>query len=74
MDLYNRLSTKPATTNYLYNIALKKKILYVETPKVACTQIKRMLQRLEAGPSEILPKNIHDKERIWQPSHILDAS
>lgn len=72
MDLYNRLSTKPATTNYLYNIALKKKILYVETPKVACTQIKRMLQRLEAGPSEILPKNIHDKEQspLASPSNL----
>ena len=46
--------------DYLCNIGLKRGFLYVETPKVACSTIKRTLQGLEAGPSQLLA-GVHDK-------------
>lgn len=75
MNLYSRLSTKPITTNYLYNISMSRKVLYVETPKVACTQIKRMLQRLEAGSSGGVPQNVHDRNEspLFSPKHSEDT-
>ena len=44
-DLLARVA--PEQLNYLVNISLQRSYIYVETPKVACSSIKVMLQRLE---------------------------
>lgn len=57
---------KPQLPNYLCNWSEKHKFVYVETPKVACTTIKRVLQRAEAnGDSTKVPANVH--ERVNSP-------
>lgn len=48
--------------NYLVNFSQKFGYVYVETPKVACTSIKRLLQLVEAGGDEsALPADVHDR-------------
>jgi len=46
--------------DYLCNIGLKRGFLYVETPKVACSTIKRTLQEIEAGTVD-RATGVHDK-------------
>ncbi len=51
-----------AQINYLVNCSKKHKFVYVETPKVACSTIKRVLQLIEVdGDQSRLPKNVHDR-------------
>jgi len=51
------------TSNYLINISNKNKIIYFETPKVACSTIKRTLQTLEVDDISLLSKDVHDKSK-----------
>lgn len=53
---------KPGTANYLINVSERYGLVYVETPKVGCTTIKRFLQEIEAEPGADLPGNVHDKK------------
>ena len=49
-------------TNYLCHWSEKHKYIYVETPKVACTTVKRVLQAAEKGILEAPKKyNVHDR-------------
>jgi len=51
------------TTNYLINISNKYQYVYFETPKVACSTIKKTLQKLEIDDSDqTLSDNVHDKK------------
>jgi hypothetical protein len=51
-------SIRPERADYLVNFSTRHKFLYVETPKVACSTIKRMLQKLEGET----PENVHDRD------------
>jgi hypothetical protein len=47
---------------YLINWAVKQRLIYVETPKVGCTLIKRVMQFAECGFDEdALPEDVHDR-------------
>lgn len=49
--------------NYLINASQKHRYIYVETPKAACTTIKRVLQRAEVdGDASRLGDNVHDRD------------
>ena len=49
--------------NYLINCSKKHKFVFVETPKVACSTIKRVLQFIEVdGDKSKLPKDVHDRK------------
>lgn len=48
-DIERKLNQAFQTTNYLTHISHKKKYMYVETPKVACTGVKHVLQCAEVG-------------------------
>ncbi|NRG18540.1 sulfotransferase family 2 domain-containing protein [Rhizobiales bacterium] len=59
--------------NYLANISASKNILYMETPKVCCSTIKKYLQIIETnGDYSLLPDNVHDKVNspLKSPSEI----
>jgi len=48
--------------NYLINCSKKHKFVYVETPKVACSTIKRVLQLIEVdGDESKLSTQVHDR-------------
>jgi len=47
--------------DYLCNIGKAHSFLYFETPKVACSSIKRTLQLLELGNLGTPPDSVHDK-------------
>ncbi|HMN13778.1 MAG TPA: sulfotransferase family protein [Bellilinea sp.] len=61
-DIFNQ---PPQITHYLCNWSKKYKYVYVETPKVACTTIKRVLQQAESGGAMTYddPSFIHERER-----------
>ena len=49
--------------NYLVNCSKKHKFVYVETPKVACSTIKRVLQLIEVdGDATRLSKQVHNRQ------------
>lgn len=51
-----------ATADYLTHISDARRFVYVETPKVACTTIKRALQIIENnGSTAGLSDNVHDR-------------
>src|SRR5688572_11911209 len=52
---------RPERLNYLVNISLKLRYLYVEVPKVACSSIKRTLQQLE-DENRSPPEDVHDRD------------
>lgn len=54
---------KLGTANYLINVSNKNKFIYFETPKVACSTIKRSLQSLEIGSEATLADDVHDKSK-----------
>lgn len=61
-ELVRAFQLWPVRANYLINISETFKCAYFETPKVACSTIKRMLQQAEvdrAGGQ--LVKDVHDK-------------
>jgi len=64
-----------ALTNYLCHVSKKNKFLYVETPKVACTSVKRVLQEAELGESIKYenPGDVHNRELspLMRPSDEL---
>jgi hypothetical protein len=47
--------------DYLCNIGKQHAFMYFETPKVACSSIKRTLQQLELGSHGAPAGNVHDK-------------
>jgi Sulfotransferase family len=49
--------------DYLCNIGMARAFLYYETPKVACSSIKRTLQSLEQTGEIGPPDDVHDKAR-----------
>ncbi|MEM6408711.1 MAG: sulfotransferase family protein [Pseudomonadota bacterium] len=62
--------------DYLVNWSPKHRFIYVETPKVACTTVKRVLQRAEVeGDTARLPDNVHDRASspLKKPSEDLDG-
>lgn len=51
-------------SNYLVNISERHKFVYVETPKVACSSIKKALQLIEVdGDTTKIPDDVHDRDR-----------
>lgn len=52
-------------TNYLCHWSMKNRFVYVETPKAACTTIKRVLQQAEVGGGMTYekPGDVHLRER-----------
>ncbi len=53
---------KPEQSEYLVNCLNRYKVVYVETPKVACSTIKRVLQLLETdGDESKIPESVHDR-------------
>jgi hypothetical protein len=69
---------------YSINVSLKYKYVYVENPKVACSHIKRCLQRMELRDPEAFIKNVHDRTesplirvdqlRVDQLLHIFNSN
>jgi hypothetical protein len=63
-------------TNYLCNWSRKQRYVYVETPKVACTTVKRILQLAEVdGAIEFKkPGDVHNRELspLLRPSDDID--
>ena len=54
---------KAIHANYLINCSMRHKFIYVETPKVACSTIKRALQLIELdGDLTKLPRAVHDRK------------
>ena len=63
MDITDLFPVDPAHINYLINWSIRNKIIYVETPKVGCTSIKRILQYSEVNCDEsALPIDVHERE------------
>ncbi|ULO01691.1 sulfotransferase family protein [Campylobacter sp. RM5004] len=58
-ELQSKFNISYFTMNYLLNISSKYKYIYFETPKVACSTIKRTLQELEDIHN--VPRSPHDK-------------
>lgn len=59
---------------YLVNWAVEQRLIYVETPKVGCTLIKRVVQFAECGFDEnLLPDDVHDRRTspLLSPKHNL---
>lgn len=54
----------PSVTDYICNWSIKHHFVYVETPKVACTSIKRILQQAEIGRTLMFedPSDVHSRE------------
>lgn len=76
MDPFNAFNSHRSTVNYLTHFSKKWKFLYVETPKVACSAIKRTLQLLELDGNEtVLPQNVHDRRQspLLLPKHDVDG-
>jgi hypothetical protein len=61
----------PGDANYRINWSRKLRIIYVETPKVGCTLIKRTLQYCELDrDASRLPEDVHDRDQspLLRPS------
>jgi hypothetical protein len=59
---------------YLVNWAVTQRMIYVETPKVGCTLIKRVMQFAECRFDEgALPEDVHDRRTspLRSPKHDL---
>ena len=53
----------PGLAQYLVHVSPQHKYVYIETPKVACSTIKRTLQLVEVGGDRArLSANVHDRE------------
>ena len=63
-------SIRPERAAYLVHFSVKHRFLYVETPKVACSTIKRMLQRIVG----IAPQDVHDRSQSPLCSPLTDAA
>ncbi|MCU4652177.1 sulfotransferase family protein [Roseibacterium sp. SDUM158016] len=50
-------------TNYICHWSRTRNYVYVETPKVACTTVKRVLQAAELGRADhpLMPADVHDR-------------
>jgi hypothetical protein len=61
----NLFAQPEALTNYICHWSRIHGYVFVETPKVACTTIKRVLQAAELGPGRIAerPADVHDRGR-----------
>lgn len=62
-ELEERFGYSGAEVNYLCNIGKKRHFLYYETPKVACSTVKRTLHLLEADTPEKVPSDVHGEAR-----------
>lgn len=50
--------------NYLINVDDTRRIVYFETPKVACTSIKKyMIDQVSGSDVKMVPSHVHDRER-----------
>jgi len=60
--------------DYNIHISLKNRLLYVETPKVACSTIKLTLAKLELEEEEYFREDIHDRylSPLIRPSQVGD--
>lgn len=59
----NTYKIKEKRINYLCNISIKHKFLYMETPKVGCSSVKKNLQILENSGVDNQFPNVHDKSQ-----------
>lgn len=60
----NILKIADSDVNYVVNFSKKFRYIYVETPKVACSTIKRSLQIAEAaGDTSRIPEDVHHRAR-----------
>lgn len=61
-----------ALTHYICHWSISRGFVYVETPKVACTTIKRVLQAAELGPDRRAdpPRDVHafDQSPLLSPA------
>lgn len=67
----------PATFDYSINISLKYNYLYTETPKVACSTVKSILQKMELKDPDFHREDfedIHDRQfsPLLKPSQVGD--
>ena len=63
-DLSQLLNVSEGIANYLINFSTRHSYIYVETPKVACSTIKSILQLAEVGgDSSRLCDDVHDRAR-----------
>lgn len=52
---------EPHRLNYLAHISMRLNAIYMETPKVGCSTIKRCLQAIEAEGKCPVPDDVHDR-------------
>lgn len=71
-ELADRFDLAFGKMNYLLNIDEARRIVYHETPKVACTSIKKyMIDQASGSPVEMEPRTVHD--RSASPLRMLDS-
>lgn len=71
VEIADRFDLPFRKMNYLINIDSAHKIVYFETPKVACTSIKKyMIDQAFAAPVEMMPSEVHDRDK--SPLKALD--
>lgn len=62
-ELADRFDLPFSTINYLISIDAARRIVYLETPKVACTSIKKyMIDQVLGGTVEMHPDDVHNRE------------
>jgi hypothetical protein len=64
LTLHNLFDAKFETVDYLINWSILYKYIYVETPKVACTKIKHVLQSAELNSISDLDQNIIHNRKL----------
>lgn len=62
-ELRQYFKISPHTANYLINISIKNKYIYFETPKVACSSVKKTLQSIENDYKIDLKSSPHNKQQ-----------
>jgi hypothetical protein len=63
MIIKNKFKIKEKRINYLCNISIKHKFLYMETPKVGCSSVKKNLQILENNGVDNQFPDVHKKSK-----------
>lgn len=73
--IYDYFPAHRIHVDYLVNWSDKFKLIYVETPKVGCTTIKKILQYNELdGDESRLPLDVHDRQQSPLKSPNMDEA